>query len=327
MPETQTAESPMTSLRTTIRRHMPTVRIVVRWIWFIAVLVFVVGYIRRNGDLITNTLSDFTSLVLLSTALVTVIGKVVLSIQCGAIMTHLGHRFRNTQVFWMYTTSDAAKYVPGGVWNAVARVTLYANAGMSRGAAARAFALEKYWQVLGALATGAIALAPEIHRQVFGRVTHPLLVASEVSLVLGVWVLLTAKGASRISGVPVGRRLVARSIAEQCAMAIALGLGLWIPLVAVSAGIDPVTAIGAFSIGRGLGYVAVFAPAGIGVREVVTLWGLGRGLDADLALIALGVNRVMTVGADLGSFAFGAGIRRRTGTRTCSQEDSEDDCG
>jgi hypothetical protein len=317
----------MTSLRSSFRRHLPTVRIVVRWIWFIAVLVFVVGYIRRNGGLIIDTLSGFTVLVLLSTALVTVIGKVILAIQCGAITTHLGHRFQSAHVFWMYTASDLAKYVPGGVWNAVARVKLYADAGMSRGAAGRAFALEKYWQVLGALATGAIALAPEIHRQIFGWPAHAVLVTSEVMVVVGAWALLTAVGASRISGVPVNSRLVARSIAEQSAMAIALGLGLWIPLVAVSASIDPLTAIGAFSIGRGIGYVAVFAPAGIGVREVVTLWALGRGLDTDLALVALGVNRVMTLGADLGSFAIGAGIRRRAGTSTCSQEDSEDDRG
>ena len=90
MPRARPTDTPMTSLRSSFRRHLPTVRIVVRWIWFIAVLVFVVGYIRRNGGLIIDTLSDFTVLVLLSTALVTVIGKVILAIQSSA--RSLGHR-------------------------------------------------------------------------------------------------------------------------------------------------------------------------------------------------------------------------------------------
>ena len=274
------------------------------------VAVFVIGYFQRNSDLISDALSGFTPLALLSTVLVTAIGKVVLSIQCGAITTHMGHRFRARKVFWMYTASDVAKYVPGGIWNAVARVKLYADAGMSRSSSGRAFALEKYWQVLGALATGGIALAPNLHQSVFDSDPSAHILVVGVALAFVFWGLLAWFGANRISGTATSSQLIVRSIAEQCLMAVFLGLGLWIPLAAISSDVSAITAVGAFSIGRGIGYVAVFAPAGIGVREAVTLWALRGGIDVDLALIALGVNRVMTFAADVGSFGVGFGLQR-----------------
>jgi uncharacterized membrane protein YbhN (UPF0104 family) len=100
-------------------------------------------------------------------------------------------------------------------------------------------------------------------------------------------------------------------------MAIFFGLGVWIPLEAVDAGVSPLVAIGAFSMGRGLGYLAVFAPAGIGVREVVTLWALGGSSATSQAMgIALAVNRVMTFVADLASFGLSFTVKpRRNGSQ------------
>lgn len=290
--------------------HWPTIRVVSRWIWFAIVATFVVAYIRRNSDVIAATLTEVTPTILIFTAGVTVLGKATLSAQCGSITTQLGHRFRPTQVFWMYTASDMAKYVPGGIWNAVTRIKMYADAGMAKSAAGRAFALEKYWQVLGALATGAIALGPSISRLIATGSRSINFIFAVV--ITAIWTGLCWVGANRITKSRVKPQLVLRSMIEQVGMALFLGLGLWIPFTAISANISLPDAIGAFSIGRGLGYVAVFAPAGIGVREVVTLWALGKGVEVDLALVALGVNRVMTFVADLGSFAAGLALKRRS---------------
>ncbi len=294
----------------TLRRHWPRIRLVLRWVWFVLVAAFVVAYVRRNSGLISSTLREFDWVVLTATAAVTVAGKATLSVQCGTITAHLGHRFGNRQTFWMYSASDVVKYVPGGIWNAVARVKLYADAGMTRRSAARAFALEKYWQVVGALATGAMALAPMLHEELMGESPTVAVTVAEVLFMAVLWAVLTFVGAHRITGERPTTGFALRSMFEQCVMAVALGAGLAIPLTVVDSGIGWLTAVGAFSIGRGVGYVAVFAPAGIGVREVVTLWALGRGFDADLALVALGVNRVMTFVADVASFGAGVAMRR-----------------
>lgn len=297
------------NLTTKFRSYWPTFRVTSRWIWFITVAIFLVAYIRRNSDAIAATLSDVTPTTLIITTVVTVLGKATLSAQCVSITAQLGHRFRATQMFWMYTASDMAKYVPGGIWNAVARVKIYVDAGMAKSTAGRAFVLEKYWQVLGALATGALALGPSLSWLVATDSRSIRIVFA--AFIATVWGALSWFGAIRITKSRVNLQLVLRSMIEQVAMALFLGLGLWIPCSAISANISLIDAIGAFSIGRGIGYVAVFAPAGIGVREVVTLWALGKGADVDLVLVALGVNRVMTFVADLGSFAVGLALKLR----------------
>jgi uncharacterized membrane protein YbhN (UPF0104 family) len=126
------------------------------------------------------------------------------------------------------------------------------------------------------------------------------------------WVAATWLG-GRLTGNLVSAMAVLRSMSEQVIMAVFFGLGVWIPLEAVDAGIGPVVAIGAFSMGRGLGYLAVFAPAGIGVREVVTLWALGGSAGSSKAMIvALAVNRVMTFIADVGSFGLSLAVKPRS---------------
>ena len=299
---------------TTSRQCWRYVRIALPWIWFLLVAAFVAAYIRRNAGLISSTMREFNILVLMATVAVTLAGKAASSLQCGMITSHLGHDFNSRQTFWVYSASDVVKYVPGGIWNAVTRVKLYAGAGMARRDAARAFVLDKYWQLLGALATGAIALSPMLHEEFTDAEPAALTTAGEVAFIAITWVILAFIGAHRITANRPNIGVTLRSVAQQCVIALTLGLGLFIPLAVLDAGVGWLTAVGAFSIGRGVGYVAVFAPAGIGIREVMTLWALGQGVDTDLALVALGVNRVMTFLADIASFGASLAFRRYDAT-------------
>jgi hypothetical protein len=279
----------------------PRVRNALKVIWMALVTVFVVRYMMRNWDSIVETVNSFSFLVLVGTVGVTIAGKIVISVHSQLITKVNGRTFTFRESFWMYSASDLVKYIPGGLWNALARVRLYTNMGMSATASTKSFALEKYWMVVGALATGALALTPQGLRG--------LGFADGTAVVLGVriavfllWVFLTWAG-GRLTGQPIVPLAIIRSISEQIVMAMFFGLGVWIPLEAVNAEVSPLIAIGAFSIGRGLGYLAVFAPAGIGVREVATLWAIGgTSATSQVIGIALAVNRVMTFVADLGSF-------------------------
>ena len=288
----------------------PRVRNALKAIWMLLVTVFVVRYMVNNWDSIADTIKSFSFLVLLLTVVVTIAGKIVISVHSQLITKLNGREFTFRESFWMYSASDLVKYIPGGLWNALARVRLYTNMGMSATASTKAFALEKYWMVVGALATGALALTPQgLSGLGFSDGTDVVLV-TRIALVL-VWVLLTWAG-GRLTGQAVVPITVVRSMSEQVIMAIFFGLGVWIPLEAVDAGISPLVAIGAFSMGRGLGYLAVFAPAGIGVREVVTLWALSGSSATSQAMgIALAVNRVMTFVADLGSFGLSFSVKPR----------------
>ena len=290
------------------------VRNVLKAVWMVVVTAFVVRYVVRNWDELYDTVSSFSGLVLLSTVLVTMGGKVVISVHSQLITRVNGTRFSFRESFWMYSASDLVKYVPGGLWNALARVRLYTARGMTPATATKAFALEKYWMLVGALGTGAVALTPDLLDRIGVEAGTGAVWSVRIALVVALFAAMWIGG--RVSGRHLQPRDVVRAIVEQSVMAVLFGLGVSIPLSAVHAHVSTTTAIGAFSMGRGLGYVAVFAPAGIGVREVVTLWALGKGHGAatDTMLIALAVNRVMTFVADLATFGSSLVVRpSRTG--------------
>jgi hypothetical protein len=162
--------------------------------------------------------------------------------------------------------------------------------------------------VLGALATGALALTADGLAAVGLPDSGAVVVVTRLALFAG-WVVLIWAG-GRLTGNAVVATAVARSIVEQVVMAAFLGLGVWIPLEAVNASVSPLVAIGAFSLGRGLGYAAVFAPAGIGVREAVTLWAIGpTDTTTRAVIVALAVNRVMTFIADVSSFGLSFAVK------------------
>lgn len=293
------------------RVFTPRVRNILKTVWVVLVTVFVVRYVVRNWDSIADVFGSFGASVLVGTVVVTVLGKIVISVHSQLITKVNGREFTFRESFWMYSASDLVKYVPGGLWNALARVRLYTNMGMSGTASTKAFALEKYWMVLGALATGALALTPDGLGAVGLSASTAMVVASRAALSVA-WVVLIWAG-GRLTGNAVTPAAVARSVVEQVVMAVFLGLGLWIPLDAVSANVSPLVAIGAFSLGRGIGYAAVFAPAGIGVREAVALWAIGpTDTTTRAVVVALAVNRVMTFVADVSSFGLSFAVKPRT---------------
>lgn len=288
----------------------PKVRNILKAVWIALVTVFVVRYMVRNWGSITDVFRSFSVAVLAGTVAVTIIGKIAISVHSQLITKVNGREFTFRESFWMYSASDLVKYVPGGLWNALARVRLYTNMGMSGTASTKAFALEKYWMVLGALATGALALTSD-GLEALGVSDSVVTVSVTRVLLCAAWVMLIWAG-GRLTGNAVVAGAVARSMVEQSVMAVFLGLGVWIPLQAVEANVSPLVAIGAFSLGRGLGYAAVFAPAGIGVREAVTLWAIGpTDTTTRAVIVALAVNRVMTFVADVTSFGLSFTVKPR----------------
>ena len=285
------------------------VRNVLKVIWVLLVLAFVVRYSISHRQELADTVSSFNGFVLIATVVTTMMGKAVIAVHSQLITRVNGKRFFFRESFWMYSASDLVKYVPGGLWNAVARVRLYTTRGMASTSATKAFALEKYWMLMGALGTGALALTDDLFDRIGIHLGAASLWCARV-LIFVVWVAVMWAG-GRISGRHIHPKDLLRALAEQIVMAVFFGLGVAIPLSAVHANIPTLTAIGAFSLGRGLGYVAVFAPAGIGVREVVTLWAVNgnHGAASSVLVIAMAMNRVMTLVADLASFGLSLVLR------------------
>jgi len=280
--------------------NIPVLKAVSRILWVALVSGIVIQWSANHGNEIRSLLSSIGPLHVFLVILVTLLGKLVVSEQ-GRIASNLvGYSFGTRYMFWMYSSSDIAKYVPGGIWNALARVKLYRDAGMSTQESTRAFTLEKFWQVTGAFFVGLILLLAELVDRLSFLPDSSLVLASLYVAVTVCWVAITLAGNYFIGTEGDLPRAVFRAFFDQIIIAFFLGLGLWIPLDLFTS-VDLLTAVGAFSLGRAAGYVAIFAPAGVGVRELVSLWALG-GASANSFVVALGINRLLTTVTDFLGF-------------------------
>ncbi|HEC08494.1 MAG TPA: hypothetical protein ENI86_02870 [Acidimicrobiales bacterium] len=301
-------ETETTSRAARLRKWRDAARVT----WLVIVVAFVTRYVGRHWVEIRDFSSRLSVLTSLAVVITTIAGKYVVSEQARVSTRCLGREFGHLEMFWLYSASDIVKYVPGGIWNALARVKLYADREMTLRGSSRAFGLEKFWQVTGAFFTGIIFLLPtwvdtlDPTTPVDGL---PLLMLGW-SLTVVAWWLTTAAGSRVIAGVKLSPVVSARALSDQFLVAVLLGLGVWLPWAAItsSAEANMAVAIGAFALGRAAGYVAIFAPAGIGIREVVSLWAMNSIAPSEVATFAVGANRVLTAVADLGGFGVAASL-------------------
>lgn len=277
-----------------------TLKTASRILWVALVAGIVAQWSINHGSEIPDLVSGLGPLHIFLVVFVTLLGKLFISEQGRVASELVGHSFNSRHMFWMYSSSDIAKYIPGGIWNALARVKIYRDSGMSTVESTRAFTLEKFWQVTGAFFVGVVLLLPEfVNRVTFLAGNTVLLIVSYV-VVMACWVTTTLVGNYSIGSQGDRQRAALRAFSDQTIIAFLFGLGLWIPLDLFTS-VSLTTAVGAFSLGRAAGYVAIFAPAGVGIREVVSLWALG-GTTTNSFVVALGINRLLTTVADFLGF-------------------------
>jgi len=279
-----------------------------RVVYMVALVGLIAVYLVRNWAEIGEFTRDtgFTASVLVVGAVI--VGKVMYSEQ--ARMAYLlgdGPRVAAGPFYRIYTLSDMAKYIPGGVWGVAARVNSYLRLGLSGREAARVFGLEKASLIVGAGFGGAACVTLGLDGGLRGLAGFDVSIGGvgrsvELALVLMAWAGLIGLVGQAMSVANFGPAKIARIVVEHSAISVFLGLTVWIPTEAIDGNVSFWLAVGAFNIGRAVGLAAVFAPAGIGVREAVGLWVL-RSQDADnVALFAFGASRVLTTVAEVLAF-------------------------
>ncbi len=277
------------------------------------------GYLVRNWGTVTDLTSDMGITALVLVILSVISAKVVYSEQ-ARLAYHLvdGPPLGPGPFYRVYTISDMAKYVPGGVWGVAARVNSYLRFGLSGGDAARGFGFEKGNLVVGAMFGGLICTSLGLPGGLRGVLDSSIEAGwgwrtFEVATVATLWIVATwvlGRSLLRTAFRPIH---VFRVIGEHSAIVFLLGLGVWLPARATGGELDLWLAVGAFNVGRAVGLVAVFAPAGLGVREAVGLWVIrGQDLD-DIAVFAFGASRVLTTVAEAVTFAI-VGLLVRSGS-------------
>lgn len=283
---------------------------------YVAALVVVVGwYVVTNADELADLTSDMGLAAAAATVACVIGGKVVYSEQA-----RMAYHFADAPpmgpapFYRIYTISDMAKYLPGGVWGVAARVSSYLQLGLSGRAAARVFGFEKAALVIGAAFGGLVQASIGFDAGVLA------LLGADTGIGTGrrigevtAAVLLWAAALSAVQVAVLGRLTpvsIVRGVVEHGLICIALGATVVIPASTAIDGLGVFEGMAAFNLGRAVGLVAIFAPAGVGVREAVALWVLRDVASDEVALFALGASRVLTTLAEVLTFGVVALVAR-----------------
>lgn len=207
-----------------------------------------------------------------------------------------------------------ARYLPGGIWHAVARATDYSALGVPTPTVVRYLLIEQSAAALVPLALGAVGLvwlAPS---------GMPVWLApwiAPAALVAGTGLLVSAALVGLRPEVTAPMRRLAQWGGAVAAMVVVMALGgvafaCFLRALPVAAGdIALLDAVIAWVFGWAIGFLAVFAPQGIGVTETITAAVLDAPLGLRATAVVLASFRVVVLVADLLVTALACLLRRR----------------
>lgn len=280
----------------------------VRYVYITVLVAVVAWYAAANAEELGDLAADMGVLAAALTVGCVVLGKIVYSEQA-----RMAYHFADAPplgaggFYRIYTMSDMAKYLPGGVWGVAARVNSYLRLGLTGRGAARVFGFEKAALVIGAAFGGVVLASVGFDggvAEMLGSSARigPARRTLEVGCALVLWVVTLAAAQRATLGLLTPVSLV-RGVVEHFAICCLLGATVVIPAAAAVDGLGVLVGMAAFNLGRAVGLVAIFAPAGVGVREAVALWVLRDAATDEVAVFALGASRVLTTVAEVITFA------------------------
>lgn len=219
------------------------------------------------------------------------------------VFTHLGSRLNYKQLLTIHIKQIPARYLPGGVWHTVGRMSAYHLSGVSKKSVALYAVIETASPLVVTLFIGGACLwISGVSRE------WALLFGAAALLQLGVIVLLPLAAHAF--------RLVQFTRQRLLGYGLFLGIAVIFWLVATvsfllyyyafapaplqAGGWEPLHIIGSYLFSWGVGYAAVFAPQGIGVFEVVAGKLIKLPVDLGGAVVFMAGFRLVAFAADLG---------------------------
>jgi glycosyltransferase 2 family protein len=273
-----------------------------KWAWLIIVFGGVIYYVSKNFSNIFEYLESIAPAYLFFSFFFLIIGKlfhVRLSLQSVAEQLW---KPDFSEMFYINSQMQLAKYLPGGVWHFVGRFGLYRKNGLNNSQASKSILAENIWLLLSAFFFGAFSFSIT---QENWLLSMGILLAWIASIQLTNWLVLKEKYRSMF--------FLVRLLLIQAASWFFFGASFWALLFSINQTAQFFGfAVGTFSISWAAGFVTIFAPSGLGVREV-TMTFLLRGLIiAEVAIFYATLHRFVWVVTEifLGLFCelfFGSG--------------------
>jgi uncharacterized membrane protein YbhN (UPF0104 family) len=172
--------------------------------------------------------------------------------------------------------SQLGKYIPGGVWQFVARFTAYKENQISYKNMGKSFIVENLWMVIGSFLVSVFFLGISHPTEILVRYgihlsnTAFLLIAIACLVIFFVTLIIIEYVVKTETRKPNLKNVVVQFI-SQTVLWIVLGLSFFALFSQTGTLNDLFFTIGAFGLSFMVGYVAIFAPGGIGVREYIAV--------------------------------------------------------
>ncbi|MET7424827.1 hypothetical protein [Dactylosporangium sp. NPDC005555] len=221
------------------------------------------------------------------------------------LLSGLGTRLPTREALRVYFLAGLARYIPGGVWPAVAHASMGAALGEPPARLAAAFLASQGLAVVAGLLVGLLALPALVAVSPLWWLLLPVLAAAVIPVVapgtLRVPLILGARLLRRDTTL----QLPGRAALSKATALMALGWlisGTHVAVLAVALGADPLDAltvgVGGFALSVVAGVVALVLPSGLGVRELVLGLTLATLITGPALVIVVALSRILITVVD-----------------------------
>lgn len=255
------------------------------YLWVLIVVLGIGYYFSINYKTFLSEINKISIFQIVLSALFLWIGKLFVCQNSRlAISENLDKPIGYFFLYYLYTVTDIAKYIPGGIWAIISRISAYALVGINIKTNLKTFIIENSWLIGWSLVLGlafsynALVIIPDTN-EVLSFISTNLVVSFREKLksigIVPIWILMISIGILGTfvvnliwSNKRFSKRKSLKILATNLGSTTSLGLSIGILLPNLSVASIPLT-LGAFALARAAGYIAFFAPAGIGVRELI----------------------------------------------------------
>jgi len=274
----------------------------IKYLWILAVVVFVVLYFYTHFDTIVKIVYTIPVFNLLVAFCALLVAKILLSYITFLSLRYVGEYISFYKIFLIYNITQLAKYIPGSIWQFVGKAGAYSNEGMEVGAIKKSIFIEILWVLFSAFTVGIILVLSGDLLEIESIIIN----TQQYALFFGIGILITFI----IAGFYYKKTLsflylfidnifldikiffVLLFIWFLLGMSFYITLEPYVENVSIVLYID---IVGLYALAYAIGFLVPFAPAGIGIREAILIGGLATILSAEQAIVLASLNRIIYI--------------------------------
>lgn len=270
---------------------------VLKWVWFVAVLIGAAYYFKRNYQEISGYLKTISLGRVGLSVLFLFLGKFTLSDLTRISLKKVDHDIDYKDALTITSVTQLGKYLPGGIWHVAGKFGIYKARKLSTKKTTEAIIFENVWLLSSALVIGVTFLLFS-NQDVLCEFQSIFCKTETNQIILILLPLLW------LAGLLIFDRLFFKEkryrfselvilLLEMLLIWVSFGISCWLIFPIHDGYITAI--IGAFSLSWVAGYVAFFAPGGIGIREYLLTLLLSSFFSSGEVAIYATIHRLLWV--------------------------------